>query len=576
MEAFDLNVVKQKALNEGSTSEEQRDIYRTELFDWTDNYTENLESTADSDNAIKARQAIVQLWDTLAQMEINAEDGGPANAMEVYAEAACDAIAGAEINIYNLYATALLENEEMSKAARNDQEKVSQYPFLNGLIDGKFTAENTETLWKLYLETYNSLFTTGAADAIDMSGLYIIARAIMAGDTDSFDELVLTLPPSLQGKEEMGEDQNDVSESDSAAGATLYLEEQDEEKVQEILLRDLDTCEGLTPELVVKKYHVSPPLLFEPMASDESIKMLPPLRPEDRHALEQYLGISVSHSDMSKTCQWILDIIETLWLTQALKERDYASWFIELEEQHNEECIRSKERAMKATAAGGTMSDLAAHQKKLDSKLAVQRELLTAVVNKSLLYLLEEQLSVLNQIGFPGVSSSLWERIESHVVNHKLGTVLTQVDVNLKEQMTRLQQMISILLQNTGRLTAHVAQVKAKKSTRFSTNLEMPGVQSSLQPAPVLSSHAPQLQVPQQVTQPETVLVENPPARASKRKVTEITDLEPVTKKAPKKAAKAAVKRDSQVKQLEIDDDTAKAMAAAAKSATRRTTRSRR
>ena len=63
-------------------------------------------------------------------------------------------------------------------------------------------------------------------------------------------------------------------------------------------------------------------------------------------------------------------------------------------------------------------------------------------------------------------------------------------------------------------------------------------MQSSLQPAPVLSSHAPQLQVPLQVTQPETVRVETPPARASKRKVTEITDLEPVTKKAPKKAAK--------------------------------------
>lgn len=57
--------------------------------------------------------------------------------------------------------------------------------------------------------------------------------------------------------------------------------------------------------------------------------------------LESYLGLplsSLSTSSSTNTkAELIMDILESLWVTHALKERDFDAWFNELKQLHAQE-----------------------------------------------------------------------------------------------------------------------------------------------------------------------------------------------------------------------------------------------
>ena len=592
MEGFKLQSVMERLSSEASSDEERRDIYREELFDWTDNYSENLAASPDSESALEARKAIVNLWHTFAGAELAAidGDGGPAAAIAVYEEAACDPVAGPEMGTYEQYAERLISDRGLQEAAAKDDS--FQHVFLHGLSDSTLPAVvETDKLWKVYLAAFNAV--RGEKLEVDMSGLYIHARELFKGTKFSEAEAVLTLPPSLgplgdeSGSGGAGADEkravdptsDEADDSDTAAATQHSVEEeneqeqeQEQEQDEEVPLADLDSCEGFTPELVVKRYHQCPLLLMEPLASAASMSSLPPLRPEDRRELEEFLGVGVGDASMPQQCQWLLDLLEALWVAQALKEKDYAQWFLDLQEQHNAECIRSKERISRDGTT--SMAALSAHKKRLETKLTVQRELLTAVVNKSLMGLLEEQCRVLTLVCFPGFSQGLWERLEAYVLNHQLGTVPAQPDVSLKEEMTKLQQMLGALLQRSGRLHAHTALIKVKKTTRFSDNLEMPASNSR---PPVPAAAAMVAPPPPLKAAPVPAPAPAPLAVRSKRKLQEEAAPAPEPKKAAKTQVKAEAARVSQVQQVELDGVAAKAMATAAapSTSTRRSARKR-
>nr|ADD95718.1 hypothetical protein [uncultured organism MedDCM-OCT-S04-C12] len=581
--------------NEAQSFEEKRDVFREEIFDWTDNYTENLASSAESSDAKQARTAIVGLWNEFAQMELIADDGGVESSFNIFAEAACDPVAGAEMELYEFYVTLLRREEVKHEAAKSAS--AFQYAFLHGLSDGRLTShDNVATLWNSFLEAYNSITGTSA---IDMNTLYTRARALMKDDR--LNGAILSLPPSLHGAEpeedessgKEGEEEEEEAPTEpvvkSEAGPEDVQREQapggPEPPLPEVRLTPLDTCEGFTPELVVKKFHQCPPLLFEPLSSEEAMRKLPPLRPEDRRILQEYVGMELTDRRMPQHCSWLLDIIEGLWIAQSLKERDYASWFSELEQQHKEERIRTKERSVRGST-GTSMSELEAHNKKLESKLTVQRELLTAVVNKSLLGLLSEQFTVLTQIAFPHFSKEMLERLEAHVVNHQLGTIPTHIDSSLKERLTRQQQMLSTLLLCSGRLKTHTAQLKPSKITRFSNNPEVPGLTTVVKAPPQLVvPEAPKLEVPTPATRVavkvEATSQHSSSAVASGRGKRKAAEVAPAPAPAPRKAVKkepttvATTRGAAKVQLVDMDAAAAIALEQSKKPATRRSARNK-
>ena len=291
--------------------------------------------------------------------------------------------------------------------------------------------------------------------------------------------------------------QEPVVEASSSSSAPTSSSLSLSKNVLPLSLPELEDVSGLTPELVIKRYHLRPPMLFEPLATEETMKkVLPPMRPEDIAALEKYLGITFTiastttttdtgtgtgnindnaiHTHIQSHCKWILDLLEAMYITQAIKERDYHRWYEELNTMHSVECIRSKEKHREkereknasATASGvhlvsdglsmsSSMQDLTKHSQKLDAKLSVQRELLTALINKSLLNLLCEQHKILIALSFPGFTLSIWEKLETYLTNHKIGAPVPPLDITLKGQLTRQQQYIGTLLYKSGVLQKH-------------------------------------------------------------------------------------------------------------------------
>ena len=526
---FDLARIDARLNNEGHGLEEKRDIFKEELFDWTDNYMENLSSDPTSQNATHTREQITKLWAAFAQMEADASD--VSQALAVYAEAAADPLAGAELHLYRLYSS-FLEN-------RTDLQGL---PFQNSFwfgLQGHLSVQATQELWALYLSNHNKIHGT----ALTMTDLYIQSRAAIIQDP-LFENVQLVSPSTLDQnvriKVEHEESDNNhlkLDENALCAGQDLLdavprvhikaepgqdseshgsaaLAHADVKGSVAVVLASLalDNLDGLTPEQIVKLYHQTPPMLMETLSSEDTIRAIPPLRPEDKRALETYLGVTLSNPQWAQRCAWVLDIIEGLWITQALQERTYALCFENLKEMHAVERIRSKERAQ-VSGATTSITALSQHSKKLESKLAVQRELLAAIANKNLLVLLGEQYSVLSQIGFPCFSVDFWDQLHAHVTNHKIGSPVSPLEGALKDALSRQQQLLGTLLLKSGRLAVHATATIARpyvpsasaapKSTRFSDSRDsvVPSVALSRAP-PVLTvppsavSRAPPLSVP--------------------------------------------------------------------------------
>jgi len=554
MSGFDMNSVHER-LRECVDTEAKRDVYREELFDWTDGYTENLASRSaagdDADAAI-ARNAIVKLWVAFANMEF--EEMKLENVLAIYKEAAADPIAGTQSSLYRYYIEFLNDREEG---------EVAEYPFQHAFFYGLCKAElDTQWLWGAYLEIHNKQHTSPKT----MQELFSEATAAMEED-EIFEGMQLEKPTGIsttvkqepddrdvQEEGDAGEEQEDQQEEVHAAekegkqGAFSKIkQEPDSEDYKPnaavvVALLNLDDIDGLTPELLVKGYHQAPPMLFEPLATGETMRALPPLSPQDNRLLEDYLGVSLKDTSSLQKCTWLFDIVEGLWVAQALKERSYAQYFSTLKELHATERIRAKERAH---TTGGTtsMADLAKHSKKLEDRLAVQREVLAAVVNKSLLALIGEQHRLLSQLSFPLFSTALWEKVESHVINRKLGAPPALLDQSVRDVMIRQQQLLGAVLSRSGRLDAHataahivVSRDLRQKNTRFSDRT--PDKQyMSVQPAP-------QLHIPPSasaVTAPAPPMLTVPVAPIKTEKVpAQAPVLAPATATAPATAPAAA------------------------------------
>jgi tetratricopeptide (TPR) repeat protein len=120
---------------------ESRLIFAEEIFDWTDNFTENLLSAPDSQEAQHALGCIGLLWIQYATMEQNLRQWK--KAVQVYDDALNDPVASKAVSVYLAYADLCKLRGKISNA---------QKVYIKGLT-ANLSASQTDQIWRDFLLT---------------------------------------------------------------------------------------------------------------------------------------------------------------------------------------------------------------------------------------------------------------------------------------------------------------------------------------------------------------------------------------------------------------------------------------
>lgn len=116
-------------------------IFAQEIFDWTDNYSETLQTAEDSPEAQRALDAISTLWIEYATMEQNLRQWK--KVVMVYDDALNDPVASKASRIYRSYAEFCKSRGKISNA---------QKVYIRGLSAG-LSEEQSDLIWKDFLLT---------------------------------------------------------------------------------------------------------------------------------------------------------------------------------------------------------------------------------------------------------------------------------------------------------------------------------------------------------------------------------------------------------------------------------------
>ena len=116
---------------------------------------------------------------------------------------------------------------------------------------------------------------------------------------------------------------------------------------------DLDEVAGLTPEQIIRIYSARPPMLFTALHKEPTASGIAALTTENPGAaeLEAMLGCKLAslptrtpnmHQKPAQYGTWTtadryLDLIESMWAAQALKERHFDSWITDMRNMHIEQ-----------------------------------------------------------------------------------------------------------------------------------------------------------------------------------------------------------------------------------------------
>jgi hypothetical protein len=163
------------------------------------------------------------------------------------------------------------------------------------------------------------------------------------------------------------------------------------------------------------------------------------LSEEEVDQLERFLGISLvdlndfeesNVSTQRQRADYYLDLLEELWYSQALKERHFEAWALELKKLHGAE-----ERLLLNRLTAQKVNITAEHTDiiKLRKRAVVQTELFIALINKTMYSLLIEQEKMLSEIAFPGFSRNFVLSMETALNQRK--SVLQQGNTNALKNM---------------------------------------------------------------------------------------------------------------------------------------------
>lgn len=156
-------------------------IFAEEIFDWTDNYTENLLPNPNTPEAKQALESIVSLWIQYATSEQNFRQWK--KAVQVYDDALSDPVASRSISIYIAYAESCKLRGKISNA---------QKVYIKALTAG-FPENETDVIWRDFLKTMKENGSTElTVDQLYAAVSTQVGDQVLTKPSANFHELLTT------------------------------------------------------------------------------------------------------------------------------------------------------------------------------------------------------------------------------------------------------------------------------------------------------------------------------------------------------------------------------------------------
>lgn len=427
--------------------DESRLVFAEEIFDWTDSYSETLSQSPDTPEAQHAVEAIASLWIKYATMEQNLRQWK--KAVQVYEDAVNDPVASRSPSVYLAYVDLCKARGKISNA---------QKIYIKALTGG-FSQSQTDLFWQDFLKTMRE---NGSPD-LTVDQLYAAVSSQVgyqtltkptttesASSTSKIDQSQSKLteeiePVPKKAKIETAATSNPISTKESQRmSLEHYISD-----TYEIPSHSLDPTtprlnslrnlhELISPSIseLLSVYSVRPTMLFRSL-NPEDIKQITLFVGAgfdiSRYLLdeiESYFGMKISmlfENDQSvpeSKVSRVLDLIESLWISQGLNERYFDYWFSNLiQSQLKEESLlktrfydEEKVCIDSSISNQSTGLDILRSRHKVELrnfriKSELQIQILNAYVNSVMEKILHEQLTVLSLLdGFP---HRMLEKVES-------------------------------------------------------------------------------------------------------------------------------------------------------------------
>ncbi len=359
--------------------------------------------------------------------------------------------------------------------------------YFEGLCCGSMAQEDIDSLWIKLLE-YTSFIATKAGGSprieledllaevkkqADLPGIlrhpspeaYSKAALIAGADADVVKKVDL--------KENLAGEGVGTDEPDSHAPSPVYNDIDDvneggsmysfaESKLGDDIVRatslnikadfeGLSDTIGMTPDSMIKLYYKSPPMLFNTSIISSGTKVLDSAELEELHSFFGFPLDDIKSGAVSvlPATELVLDVIEGLYMHQALEERRLLSWEVELERQYDE-LNEEKQNELEEFSIGKSNTEFMKAEllyRKFQDSCCVKKEVLSAIINKTLLSILIQQYKVLFSLRFPYFTRPIFSKFESFLANEKNNKTINlfDSDPDLEKHLLFLQRVVSSL-----------------------------------------------------------------------------------------------------------------------------------
>jgi hypothetical protein len=232
--------------------------------------------------------------------------------------------------------------------------------FVKG-VTSALSQETTDQLWIAFLR----FMRTHSADGEQKENRDLTLEALVSEVSKFTDASALVLPSAACYTQQTDVVQIAESKPIHTESKPIHTESIEVANVEEpislskIALVDLEDCQGITPEVLFRRHFKRFPTLFVAPGQPPMAMGLRCLDNEERMALEKWLnnfesdGLSLFDESILislirapprdgsikvqaalRKLEKVLDVLEALWLIQALQERHFDAWFADIFRLH--------------------------------------------------------------------------------------------------------------------------------------------------------------------------------------------------------------------------------------------------
>lgn len=434
MDIEDYNIISlRQELSGCKTVDEGRTLLKGKIFEWSDDYSENLMESESVDKHT-AFDAIVKLWLEWANYEVSKLQYKQAT--EVYESALEDPIVKQSYTIYKSNAQFCISRNKLAAA---------QKVYIKGLCN-ELQQDDVDKIW---IDLVDFLRSKGKdATSTSLENLYnlINADTLKSDPTkictppSSFDESILrsNIPTTTATPTDSSNNSDHYDDSPRKSANVIAL--------PSYLNKDIewDDIKRITPEIIRNIHHNTPPMIFSAPHVAPMKDGLASLAADEVNELCRFLQISTlaeltNEGSTGRYCDRIVDILEGLWVVQGIKEKQYHAWKNELKESNQQEYYN-----ITNTSANEIEQNKLLH--KLSIEYEVQMEILCALINRTSYKLLMDQVRTLIQLSFPSINSNIVEKIELSISKSINSNNVNEFDQQLVAEISNISRRVTAIL----------------------------------------------------------------------------------------------------------------------------------